>query len=151
MSASRRILICASALLVPAALAADLSPVGNWKTVDDKTGQPKSIVRIYEDKGEFFGKVEKIIDPARASRKCDKCTDDRKNQPIAGMVVVRHMKRAGDEYTAGDILDPDNGKVYSCKMKVKDGGKTLSVRGYLGVSMLGRSQTWTRESGDVGM
>lgn len=151
MSVSGRFLICLSALLIPTAVAAELSPVGDWRTVDDKTGKPKSIVRIYEEKGEFFGKVEKIIDPARAARKCDKCTDDRKDQLIAGMLILRHMKKNGDEYTGGDILDPDNGKVYSCKMKVKDGGKILSVRGFLGISMLGRSQTWTREGGTGGI
>jgi len=126
--------------------AADLTPVGRWRTVDDKTGKPRSIVRIYEENGQFFGRVEESLNPATAGRKCDKCTDDRKDQPIVGMVIIRSLKKDGEEFKGGDILDPDNGKVYSCKLRVKDHGSKLSVRGYLGASLFGRSQTWTRES-----
>jgi uncharacterized protein (DUF2147 family) len=122
----------------------ELTPVGRWRRVDDKTGKPRSIVGIWEDKGQFFGRVEESLNPERAGRRCDKCTDERKDQRIVGMVIIRGLKKDGDEYTGGDILDPDNGKVYRCKMKVKEHGNVLSVRGYLGASMFGRSQTWTR-------
>lgn len=127
----------------------DLSPVGLWRTVDDKTGQPRSIVRVYEENGLLYGRVERSLNPARANRRCDKCTDERKGQLIVGMVIIRGMKPSGDEYTGGDILDPDNGKVYHCKFKVKDRGNKLSVRGYVGASLFGRSQTWTREPLEV--
>jgi len=121
------------------------TPVGRWRTVDDKTGKPRSIVSIWEENGKFFGRVEQSLNPERAGRRCDKCTDDRKDQLIVGMVIMRGLKKDGDEYTGGDILDPDNGKVYRCKIRVKDPGNVLTVRGYLGASLFGRSQTWTRE------
>jgi len=145
-----RIVWCAGALLCLAAFAIqasadDLTPVGRWRTVDDKTGKPRSIVRIWEENGVLLGRVEKSLNPERAGRRCDKCTDDRKDQPIVGMVIIRSMKKDGDEYTGGDILDPDNGKIYHCKLRVKEEGSKLSVRGYVGASLFGRSQTWTRE------
>ena len=123
----------------------DTTPLGRWKTVDDKTGKPRSIVRIYEQNGEFFGRVEQSLNPERAGRRCDKCTDERKDQLIVGMVIIRNLKKDRDEYAGGDILDPDNGKIYRCKLKVKEHGSVLSVRGYLGASLFGRSQTWSRE------
>lgn len=127
-----------------AANAADISPVGKWKTFEEGTGRAKSIVQIYDQNGAVFGKVEQGLIPERAGRKCDKCTDDRKGQPIVGMVIIRGLKQKGDEYSGGDILDPENGSVYSCKLKVIENGKKLSVRGFKGVSLLGRSQVWER-------
>jgi uncharacterized protein (DUF2147 family) len=148
-----RIRICGAGLVSCALLglaagvaaAADTSPVGLWRTVDDKTGNPRAIVRVYEEKGKYFGRIEKSLNPARAGRRCDKCTDERKDQPVVGMVIVRGLSREGDEYSGGDILDPDNGKIYRCKMRLADGGGKLVVRGFIGFSLLGRSQTWTRE------
>ena len=125
---------------------AEPTPVGRWTTIDDKTGKPKAVVQVYEQNGLLFGKVEASLNPERANRRCEQCTDERKDQPIVGMVIIRSMKKQGDEYVGGDILDPDNGSVYRCKMKVIDDGKALSVRGYRGVSLLGRSQTWHRAS-----
>lgn len=122
-----------------------LTPVGRWRTVDDKTGKPRSIVRIWEENGQFFGKVEQSLNPERAGRRCDKCTDERKDQLIVGMTIIRGLKQSGEDYSGGEILDPDNGKVYRCKLQVKEHGSVLSVRGYLGASLFGRSQTWTRE------
>jgi len=124
---------------------AGFSPVGRWRTVDDKTGQPRSIVLIWEENGQYFGRVEESLNPARAGRRCDMCTDERKDQLIVGMTIIRALKKSGDEYSGGDILDPDNGKVYRCKLRVKQQGEALSVRGFLGASLFGRSQTWTRE------
>jgi uncharacterized protein (DUF2147 family) len=123
-----------------------LTAVGRWRTVDDKTGKPRSIVRIYEEQGRLFGRIEESLNPERAGRRCDKCTDERKDQPIVGMVIIRGLKQDGDEYNGGDILDPDNGKIYRCKLRVKDNGNLLSVRGYLGAAVFGRSQEWTRTS-----
>jgi uncharacterized protein (DUF2147 family) len=121
-----------------------LNPVGLWKTIDDKTGSAKALVRIFERNGELFGKVETGLNE-RKERVCDLCKDERKNKPIVGMEVIRHMKKSGDDYEGGDILDPDTGKVYRCKLRVEDGGKKLDVRGFLGISLLGRTQTWVRK------
>ncbi len=145
-----RNLIRATAAMLLAALAVCgtdanlLTPVGRWKTIDDKTGKPKAIVRVYEENGRLFGRIEATLDP-KAKKVCDKCTDSRKDQPIVGMVILRGLSQHGGEYTGGDILDPDNGSVYRCKMRLTDQGAKLSVRGFIGFSLLGRSQVWTRE------
>jgi len=140
--------LCLASFAVRATIPGEPTPVGLWKTVDDKTGKPRSIVRIYEENGKFFGCVEASLNPERAGRRCDKCTDERKGQLIVGMVIVRGLLKDGNEFTGGDILDPDNGKIYHCKLKLKEQGTQLVVRGYLGASLFGRSQTWTREPAD---
>lgn len=135
------VFLAASALW---SLHAEQTPVGRWKTIDDKTGKPKAIVVIYEENGRLFGRVEATLDP-NAKKICDLCKDERKNQPIVGMVILRGLTAHGDEYSGGDILDPDNGSVYRCKIRLQNGGNELSVRGFIGFSLLGRSQRWTRE------
>ncbi|HEY7219545.1 MAG TPA: DUF2147 domain-containing protein [Candidatus Binatia bacterium] len=127
--------------------AAEPSPAGLWKTIDDHTGQPKGLVRLREVNGQYEGKIEKIFpkpgdDPAP---KCDKCDGARHNQPVLGMTFLWGLTKQGDEYQGGEILDPENGKTYRAKMKLIDGGKKLEVRGFIGFSLLGRSQTWLRE------
>ena len=121
-----------------------LTPVGRWKTIDDKTGKPKAIVQIYMDHGRLFGRIETTLDP-EATKLCEMCKDERKNQPIIGMVILRGLSQHGEEYSGGDILDPDNGSIYRCKLRVTEHGNQLSVRGFIGFSLLGRSQVWTRE------
>jgi len=133
-----------AALLLWAGVTAPLSPVGRWKTIDDKTGKPKAIVRIYEENGRLFGRIEATLQPD-AKKTCDKCKDARKDQPIIGMVILRGLTLHQGEYSGGDILDPDNGSVYRCKLRMEDRGARLSVRGYIGFALLGRSQNWTRE------
>jgi uncharacterized protein (DUF2147 family) len=120
------------------------SPAGLWKTTDDKTHQPRGLVRLYEQDGAIFGKIEASFDPKEANEICDKCKDERRNQRVIGMVFLRNMRPQGQEYGGGDILDPDTGSVYRCKMTLEDNGQKLVVRGFLGVSLLGRSQTWIR-------
>jgi uncharacterized protein (DUF2147 family) len=136
-------------LLLPTAWAGtdSSSPVGVWKTFDEKTGEAKAIVRIYEMEGKLFGKIVSTLKPG-AQRVCTKCTDSRKNQPVEGMVIIRDMKAAGSEYNGGNILDPEKGSIYRCRMHVQD-GTHLVVRGYLGISLLGRTQTWQRQPDDV--
>ncbi|KQW91416.1 hypothetical protein ASC94_16635 [Massilia sp. Root418] len=140
-------LAAAAAMAMAPAFADDSSPVGLWKNIDDVSGKPKALIRISESNGVLQGKIEKLFRPADQDQnpKCDKCTDARKDQPILGMVFMSGLKKDGDEYTGGEILDPDNGKVYKSKMELADGGKKLKVRGYIGVPMLGRSQTWVRQ------
>lgn len=115
---------------------------GRWKTVDDETGKPKSIVEITKKAdGKYYGKVQQLlIKPAVAN--CTACTDDRKNKPILGMEVIRGLKKDGNEFTGGTITDPKTGKTYKCT--VTRSGDKLNVRGYVGFSMLGRSQTWEK-------
>jgi uncharacterized protein (DUF2147 family) len=122
------------------------SPAGLWKTIDDKTNAEKSLVRITEAAGVFTGKVEKILTD-KADAKCTECTDERKGQPVQGMTILRGIKPdAGEKgsWVGGDILDPNNGKIYKVLLKLVDGGKKLDVRGYIGMPMLGRTQTWHR-------
>ena len=138
----------ALALASGLAAAQAASPTGLWKTVDDNTKKEKSLVRIVESGGVYTGKVEKVIDPdSPKDATCKDCTDDRKDKPVLGMTIIRNMKpSAGDKnvFEGGDILDPNNGKVYSAKLTLVDGGKKLDVRGYIGMPMLGRTQTWQR-------
>jgi uncharacterized protein (DUF2147 family) len=123
------------------------SPAGLWKTIDDSSGQVKGLVRIREANGRFEGKIEKIFpkpgdDPAP---KCDKCDGKRKNQPVLGMTILWGLAKQTEDYQGGEILDPENGKVYRAKMTLLVGGKKLEVRGFIGVSLFGRSQIWLRE------
>jgi uncharacterized protein (DUF2147 family) len=138
----------ASAQVAPANAAAALSsPAGLWKTIDDDGKTEKSLVRITESGGVYTAKVEKITDPTKADSKCDQCTDERKDQPVVGMTIMRNVKAAADDrnlWDGGDILDPNNGKVYKVRLKLADGGKKLDVRGYIGAPLLGRTQTWIR-------
>jgi uncharacterized protein (DUF2147 family) len=117
---------------------------GKWKTIDDESGEEKSIVEIYEKAGKFFGKVVKIfpkpggeVDPI-----CDECSadDPRFKKKIIGMEILTGLEKAGDVYTDGEILDPQNGKVYRCKIWVE--GSDLKVRGYWGPFF--RTQTWKK-------
>lgn len=136
----------ALALLAPAAWA-QATPAGLWKTIDDETKAEKSLVRISESGGVFSGKVEKVMDPAKQDAKCEKCSDDRKDQLILGMTIVRNVRQNADDkglWDGGEILDPNNGKTYKVRMKPVDGGKALEVRGYIGAPLLGRTQTWIR-------
>ncbi len=125
---------------------AGLSPVGLWKTIDDKTGQPRALVRIYEENGRLFAKIERSFTPGAESRVCAVCTDDRRNRPMIGLVIIRNMRYEDGEYVGGDILDPDSGTVYRCRLRLADGGARLVVRGFIGFSWIGRSQTWQRQS-----
>lgn len=139
--------LIAAVLAVPSAWAQDASPVGLWKNIDDETGKPKAMIRITENQGQLEGRIEKLFRPADQEQnpKCDKCDGARKDQPMVGMMILSGLKKDGDEYKGGEILDPANGKVYRSKATLKDGGKKLEVRGYVGAPMFGRSQTWVRE------
>ena len=118
--------------------------VGKWHTVDDQTGEVKSTVEIYLKENKAFGKIVAITDPQQQNVKCTECqsSDPRKNQKILGMEIIKGLKQSGKEWISGEILDPENGKVYKCKIWVENGA--LVVRGYLGFTWLGRSQTWVR-------
>jgi uncharacterized protein (DUF2147 family) len=137
--------LIAISLLFPQLVFAQAStPVGLWKTIDDATGNPRSHVRIEEVNGELQGKVEKIYpfpgdDPENL---CDKCKGERKDKPVVGMTILWGLKEGGGVWKGGKILDPDNGKIYRCKMTLSDDGRELDVRGFIGISLIGRTQTW---------
>jgi uncharacterized protein (DUF2147 family) len=118
--------------------------IGTWNTVDDNTGEVRSTVEIYLKESKAFGKVVAIKDPQQQDAVCEKCgdSDPRKNQRILGMEIIKGLKKNGKEWINGEILDPENGKVYKCKIWLENG--SLVVRGYLGFTWLGRSQTWIR-------
>ncbi|MCL4744839.1 MAG: DUF2147 domain-containing protein [Burkholderiaceae bacterium] len=138
------ILVALGAGTDPARAQGANSPVGLWKSVDDETKKPKSLIRIVESGGVLSGKVEKILTD-KTDAKCDKCTDDRKDKPVQGMTIITGMKKEAEGWGGGDILDPNNGKVYRSQMALVEGGKKLEVRGYVGIPLFGRTQTWIRE------
>lgn len=126
-------------------VAAADTPAGLWQSIDDKSGKPRSLIRISESNGEFSAVVEKgLLATDTGDAVCDKCTDERKDQPIIGMTIANGLKKNGSKYDGGKILDPENGKIYKCKMTLNEAGNELEVRGYIGFSLLGRSQIWTR-------
>lgn len=118
--------------------------VGEWKTIDDNTGKPRSIVEIYEAKnGMYYGKIRQILDPDKSPDTiCEKCPGDRKGQKVVGLTIIREMKLNSGTMSGGQILDPENGKEYSCKIWLDDKGN-LQVRGYWGVFY--RTQTWYKK------
>lgn len=123
------------------------SPIGFWKTIDDVTGKPKSILQIYEASDHTLsGRVMQIFPkPGEDPNKlCEACKGAKHNQPIVGMVILENMKQRGEKWDGGQILDPKNGKTYRCTLKVVNGGTHLEVHGYIGISLLGRTQTWIR-------
>ena len=143
----KRLLIVAAAAALASASAFAATPVGLWKTIDDNTGKVRSLVRITQVNGEYKGTIEKLFRSPDQDQnpKCDKCSDARKDKPIIGMTILSGLRADGDdEYVNGSIVDPENGKVYSSKLTLDEDGKKLEMRGFIGVSLIGRSQTWVR-------
>lgn len=119
------------------------SPVGVWQNIDDETGKPKAHIQIYEVNGVLYGKILKLINPDEPNPKCTKCPGNFKDQPVEGLQIMWGLKKEGNEYTGGQILDPKKGNIYRCKIELIDNNK-LKVRGFIGVSLLGRTQYWYR-------
>ncbi|SFT02202.1 DUF2147 domain-containing protein [Sphingobacterium wenxiniae] len=114
--------------------------VGKWKTIDDETGEAKSIVEVFKKAdGKYYGKISELLMKPE-NDKCVQCKDDRKNKPLLGLEIIRGLSKSGKEFTGGTITDPKNGKSYKCTI-TRDGDK-LNVRGYVGFSLIGRTQTW---------
>lgn len=131
------------ALSAFAAQAADPA-IGLWTTIDDETGKARSVVEVFEKDGELQGKIIEVIGEAE-SDVCTECEGELKDHPIVGLPFMWGLQKDGSKWDDGKILDPNNGKVYSSKLQVSEDGKTLEVRGYVGFSLLGRSQTWHRK------
>ena len=141
------ILCCLGFLSAYAANPVPISPVGYWKTIDDVTGKPKSIIQIWRTEDQTLtGKVVKVFSKEGYDqiKLCTACSGDKRNQPIVGMMILTGLKAKEHQWTNGEILDPENGKTYSCALRVTDNGKKLNVHGYIGLPLFGRSQTWER-------
>ena len=141
---SKTLAVLLLGLAAAATAQAQMSPVGLWKTIDDETGKEKSWVRVTESGGVLAGRIERVLDPAKADAVCVKCTDERKDKPVAGMQILSGVKKTeGDAvWEGGQILDPNNGKTYKVRLKPVDDGRKLEVRGYIGPFY--RNQVWLR-------
>lgn len=117
------------------------SPTGTWVTVSEE-GKEESHISLYMENGKMYGRIIKILNPDRVNAKCDQCEGEKKGKPILNMVVIEGLEKDGSKWE-GDIVDPKNGKEYSCYIEM-EGNDRLKVRGYLGVSLLGRTQYWKR-------
>lgn len=136
------IIAAAGALILGTAHAADLaSPVGEWRTIDDQSGKPKSIVQITEDQGALTGKIVKLLEGA-TEKTCSKCEGDLKDQPLVGMKILWGLKKTGEEWTGGKIFNPADGGTYTSAAKLIDGGKTLQVTGKW--MLFSKQQQWQR-------
>ncbi|MCD6045790.1 MAG: hypothetical protein K0R48_953 [Gammaproteobacteria bacterium] len=124
------------------------SPEGRWTTIDDKSGKPKSVIQLSVSNGILNGVVVKVykenaIDPNMTT--CTKCSGPMKDKPILGLMVVQGLKAEADgSWSGGQVTDPETGKTYKCTITPSADGKTLGVRGYIGISLLGRTQTWVK-------
>lgn len=145
----KKLLAAAAALLVSgAAFAQNATPVGLWKSIDDKTKVERSLVRITDSGGVVSGKIEKILDPAaKPDAVCEECPGDLKGKPFVGLPIITGAKKNPDhpnQWDGGMVLDPVNGKTYKLRLKPSDDNKKLDVRGYIGTPVIGRSQVWIR-------
>ena len=117
---------------------------GTWVTQDDETGKQKSEVLIYKEDGKLYGKITKLLLPEDQGKKCVNCKGANKDQPIEGMIIIKDLELEDDTWEEGTILDPKSGKVYDCYVDFED-TNTLKVMGFLGFSLLGRTQIWKRK------
>ncbi|WP_432258246.1 DUF2147 domain-containing protein [Cupriavidus sp. TMH.W2] len=147
LASTLRAAVLAATLLGSAAAMAQATPSGMWKTIDDNTGKPRGLVEITEKNGVFSGRVVKsLVESEGKPKVCDKCTDARKDQPVIGMTILTGLRKTADnEWSGGEILDPESGKIYKSKMSLAEDGNKLNVRGFIGISLIGRTQTWERE------
>ena len=143
----KNILIATALVLAATGALAQMTPVGRWTTIDDKTGEAKTEVVITERDGLLYGRLDKLLrKEADQAARCDKCEDDRKDKPLLGLEILRGAKKAEgkDVWEGGKIVDPESGTVYSARLTPIDGGKKLEMRGFVGIALLGRTQTWNR-------
>lgn len=121
------------------------SPAGRWKTIDDHTGKPKSIVEIREQNGTLTGTIVTLLNPPTPHPICNLCSGEKKDQPFLGLEILWGFHLDGDRWSGGQVLDPETGKVYSATITLLDSGNKLRLRGYIGISLLGRTQYWLRQ------
>ena len=133
-------------LITTSALGQALSPMGYWKTIDDETGKEKSIVKIWMENDKLYGKIVKLFRKPDENQNplCAKGSGKLEGKPMLGATIMRDLQEKGKWWSGGKILDPKKGKTYNCKIKVIDNGEKLHLRGFIGISLIGRSQTWLR-------
>jgi uncharacterized protein (DUF2147 family) len=134
----------AQAVSKPALASPPPSPVGRWRTVDDATGKVKSIVAIREENGKLYGTIEELFDPPVPHPTCYVCTGDLKDRPLVGLQILWDFVPDGTQWSGGQVLDPETGKIYRASMALEDGGKKLRLHGYFLVTLLGRTEHWLR-------
>lgn len=120
---------------------------GTWMTIDDETGLAKSYVNIWVHNGVAYGKITKLLNRKPGEELdpvCTECKGENNGKKVVGLMILWGLKQDGDEWAGGHIMDPKNGKTYKCKMKVENGGQSLKVRGYIGLSLIGRNQIWKK-------
>jgi uncharacterized protein (DUF2147 family) len=143
-------LLALGLVMAAQAHAADSTPAGLWTQIDDATGKPKSLIEITQlPDGALQGVVKQVYfsDQGTTHPVCDKCEGELHNKPVVGMTIMWGVKHDGDQWDGGKIMDPGNGKVYKVKLSLEDNGQKLDVRGYIGWSLFGRTQTWIRKAG----
>ncbi|TBW37252.1 DUF2147 domain-containing protein [Azotobacter chroococcum] len=149
-TAVRRLCVCCALVMLLAASGAASATasdplIGLWMIRDERTGEPRALVRIAERGDEYQGTIEKgLRGPNAESHYCDKCEGERRGRPLLGMTILSGVKKRGEVYGGGEILDPDSGKVYDCRLTLQKGGKQLQVRGFIGTPLLGETRTWYR-------
>jgi uncharacterized protein (DUF2147 family) len=134
----------AQAVSKPALTSPLASPVGRWRTVDDATGKVKSIVAIREQNGKLYGTIEELFDPPVPHPTCYLCTGDLKDRPLVGLQILWDFVPDGTQWSGGQVLDPETGKIYRASIALEDGGKRLRLHGYFLVTLLGRTEHWLR-------
>lgn len=117
--------------------------VGQWETYDDETKEKKAVIEVYQTNNRYFAKIVKSF-IGEKNAICETCKGTKKDKPIIGLVIIENIKKDGNEFNGGSILDPENGKIYKCSLKLIHINK-LKVRGYLGFSLFGRTQYWIRK------
>ncbi len=117
---------------------------GKWENIDEETGKVDSVIEVYEKEGKAYAKIIEITDTERRDALCENCTGKNKNKPILGMDILTGLKKDGEEWSGGKILDPKNGKEYKCYITLENNDK-LKIRGYIGFAMFGRTAYWHRK------
>jgi len=123
---------------------ASSSLVGRWKTIDDVTGKAKSIVVIREDNGKLYGAIEELFNPPVANPTCYLCSGEKKDRPLVGLQILWGFQPDGNQWSGGEVLDPETGKIYKASLTLEDGGKGLRLHGYIGIPLFGRTEHWVR-------
>ena len=134
---------CCIAILLISQIGLSQSILGRWKTIDDLSGKEKGIVEIFERSGVFYARIVEIFENENRNKKCTLFSGDDKDKPYVGLIIIRGLRKDGDEYNGGKVVDPKIGRYYKCYLKLEEKDK-LKVRGYIGVPLLGRTQYWYR-------